>query len=140
MATSLTNFKLKTMSLLFIITSSETWVHHYSLEMQVESMVWKHYTSCAKTFDNCEQQKVMGAICEIFTGLFLFISGPLGGTGTTIAVSQVSDFGLSFRVGYISSARLPHVALLSLDIINVGLPHVALLFLIIIKCSATVPN
>jgi hypothetical protein len=65
MATSLTDLKLKTMSLLFIINSSATWVHHYSLEMKVGSMVWKHYTLCTKTFDNCEQEKVMGAICDI---------------------------------------------------------------------------
>jgi hypothetical protein len=41
--------------------------------------------------------------------------------------------------GYVSSARLPYVALLSLDIINVGLPRVALL-LLIIKCTAALPN
>jgi hypothetical protein len=72
--------------------------------------------------------------------IFLLISRSFRGTGTTVAVSQVSDFGLSFRLGYISSARLPYVALLSLDIINAGLPHVALLFLISINCSAAVPN
>jgi hypothetical protein len=51
-----------------------------------------------------------------------------------------SDIWLSFRVGYISSARLPYMALLSLDIINAVLPHMALLFLIILRCSAAVLN
>jgi hypothetical protein len=53
--------------------------------MKVESMVWKHYMSCVKMFDNCEQGEVMGAIFEILTGLFLLISRPLGATGTTVA-------------------------------------------------------
>jgi len=38
-----------------------------------------------KKFDNCEQGKVIGAIFGIFTVLFLLISRPLGGTGTTVA-------------------------------------------------------
>jgi hypothetical protein len=52
-------------------------------------MVLKHYTSCAKMFDSCEQGKVIGAISGIFTGLFLLISRPLGGTETT-AASEVT--------------------------------------------------
>lgn len=55
-------------------------------------------------------------------------------------MSHVSDFALTLRVGYVSSARLSYLALLSLDIINACLPHVALLFLILIKCNAVVPN
>jgi hypothetical protein len=53
--------------------------------MKVESMVWKHYMSCAKVFDNCEQGEVMGTIFEILTGFFLLISRQLGATGTTVA-------------------------------------------------------
>lgn len=49
------------------------------------------------------------------------------------------EFRLVFRVGYVSSARLPYVALLYL-VINAGLPLVALLFLILIKCGPAVPN
>jgi hypothetical protein len=44
----------------------------------------KEHIICKK-FDNCEQGKVMGAIYGIFTGLFLLISRPFGGTGTTVA-------------------------------------------------------
>jgi hypothetical protein len=50
--------------------------------------------------------------------------------------------GSPFGAGYVSSTRLPYMALLSLNIIiiNTGLPRVALLFLILMKCSAAVPN
>jgi hypothetical protein len=47
---------------------------------------------------------------------------------------------LSILGWYVTSARLPYVALLSFDIINAGLPYVALLFLLQLKCGAAIPN
>jgi len=88
MATSLTNLKhYRTEGKVFIIYHHQQWDECATLPSGdvggVHGMEKEHII--CKKFDNCEQGKVMGAIYGIFTGLFLLISRPFGGTGTTVA-------------------------------------------------------